>query len=174
MSVLVSTLIKFLSSYVPSGISFVKAKSPKMSGNPRLDYSIRHQNGRFCMTSRVHQLFLHFSLTVTTLRPDIVLYSCSIKAVIIIELTCPCEDNMPYWHDKKRENYDSLCTSIKANGWKVFFFAVEVGARGYAAESLLSCLRCLGFPSKLCRSTIKNMSTTCLKCSFDIWMARNR
>ena len=31
----------------------------------------------------------------------------------------------------------------------------------------------LGFPSKLCRSTIKNMSTTCHKCSFDIWMARN-
>ena len=80
---------------------------------------------------------------------------------------------MPYWHDKKRENYHSLCTSIKANGWRVSFFAVEVGARGYAAESLLSCLRCLGFPSKLCRSTIKNISTTCLKCSFDIWMARN-
>ena len=78
-----------------------------------------------------------------------------------------------YWHDKKRENYHSLCTSIKANGWRVFFFAVEVGAIGYAAESLLSCLRCLGFPTKLCRSTIKNMSTNCLKCSFDIWMARN-
>ena len=56
---------------------------------------------------------------------------------------------------------------------KVSFCAVEVGARGYAAESLLSCLRCLGFPSKLCRSTIKNISTTCLKCSFDIWMVRN-
>ena len=70
-------------------------------------------------------------------------------------------------------NYHSLCTSIKANGWRVSFFAVEVGARGYAAESLLSCLRCLGFPSKLCRSTIKNILTTCLKCSFDIWMARN-
>ena len=69
--------------------------------------------------------------------------------------------------------YHSLCTSIKANGWRVSFFAVEVGARGYAAESLLSCLRCLGFPSKLCRSTIKNISTTCLKCSFDIWMVRN-
>ena len=80
---------------------------------------------------------------------------------------------MPYWHDKKRQNYHSLCTSIKAHGWRVFFFAVEVGARGFAAESLLSCLRCLGFPSKLCRSTIKNMPTTCLKCSFDIWMARN-
>ena len=111
-------------------------------------------------------------LTVTTLRPDIVLYSCSIKAVIIIELTCPCEENMPYWHDKKRENYHSLCTSIKANGWRVSFFAVEVGARGYAAESLLSCLRCLGFPSKLCRSTIKNISRNCSSWNLKVLVSR--
>ena len=178
LSVLVSTLVKFLSAYVPSpnsssGISFVKeGQKPKNARKPTV--GLLHAAPKW-------KIFYDFQgsptvpsfLTVTTLRPDIVLYSCSIKAVIIIELTCPCEENMPYWHDKKRENYHSLCTSIKANGCRfVSFFAVEVGARGYAAESLLSCLRCLGFPSKLCRSTIKNI-TTCLKCSFDIWMARN-
>ena len=80
---------------------------------------------------------------------------------------------MPYWHDTKKENYHSLCSAIRSNGWKVSFFAVEVGVRGYCAESLLSCLRCLGLPSKLCGSTIKNLSSVSLKCSFDIWMARN-
>ena len=53
------------------------------------------------------------------------------------------------------------------------FFAVEVGARGYCAESLLGYLRCLGLPSKLCRSTINNLSSVSLKYSFDIWMAIN-
>ena len=127
-----------------------------MSGNPQLDYFIRHQNC-YDLYDFPDSPTVPSFLTVTTLRPDIVLYSCSIKAVITIELTCPCEENMPYWHDKKRENYHSLCTPIKANGWRVFFFSVEVGDRGYAAESLLSCLRCLGFPGKLCRSTIKSL-----------------
>ena len=56
---------------------------------------------------------------------------------------------MPYWHDTKKENYHALCSTIRSNGWKVSFFAVEVPATPYFAESLLSCLRCLGLPSKL-------------------------
>ena len=178
LSVSVSTLVKFLSSYVASpnsssGISFVKeGQKPKNARKPTVGLLHSAPKWKILYDFQGSPTVPSF-LTVTTLRPDIVLYSCSIKAVIIIELTCPCEENMPYWHDKKRENYHSLCTSIKANGWTVSLFAVEVGAIGYAAESLLSCLRCLGFPSKLCRSTIKNISTTCLKCSFDIWMARN-
>ena len=107
-------------------------------------------------------------LTVTTLRPDIVLYSCSIKAVIIIELTCPSEENMPSGTIKS----EKTITLIKANGWRVSFFAAEVGARGYAAESLLSCLRCLGFPSKLCRSTIKNISRNCSSWNLKVLVSR--
>ena len=146
LSVLVSTLVKFLSSYVPSpnsssGISFVKeGQKPKNARKPMVGLLHSAPKWKILYDFQGSPTVPSF-LTVTTLRPDIVLYSCSIKAVIIIELTCPCEENMPYWHDKKRENYHSLCTSIKANGWRVFFFAVEVGARGYAAESLLSCLR---------------------------------
>ena len=47
------------------------------------------------------------------------------------------------------------------------------GARGFCAESLVSCLRCLGLPNKLTRSVLKDMSNMSLRCSFDIWMARN-
>ena len=74
---------------------------------------------------------------------------------------------MPYWHDVKKENYHALCSAISSNGWKVSFFAVEVGARGYCAESLLSCLHCLGLPSKLYRSTIKILSSVSLKWFLD-------
>ena len=74
-------------------------------------------------------------LAVMTLCPDIVLYACCIKTVLILELTCPCEENMPYWHVTKKENYHALCSAIRSNGWKVSFFAVEVVARGHCAES---------------------------------------
>ena len=37
-------------------------------------------------------------LAVSTLRPDLLLFSRSTKKVIIIELTCPCEENMNQWH----------------------------------------------------------------------------
>ena len=47
------------------------------------------------------------------------------KTVVIIELTCPCEENMEPWHTKKIDKYASLCTDIKLNSWSVHFFAIE-------------------------------------------------
>ena len=50
---------------------------------------------------------------------------------------------------------------------------MEVGARGYCANTVRSCLRRLGFDNKLCRNALKVLSTTSLTCSFKIWMCRN-
>ena len=179
LMLLVSVLSEFLSSFVPSQDSSTKMIFVKEGQTPK-NIKKKPNSGLMHSASKWKLLYdcngsptIPSFLAVTTLRPDIVLYACCIKTVIILELTCPCGENMPYWHDTKKENYHALCSAIRSNGWKVSFFAVEVGARGYCAESLLSCLRCLGLPSKLCRSTIKNLSSVLLKCSFDIWMARN-
>ena len=60
------------------------------------------------------------------------------------------------------------------NGWSVyFFFAVEVGARGYCSACLHPCLLCLGFPGKLLRPILKSLSLASLKASFQIWLARD-
>ena len=64
-------------------------------------------------------------LAVSTLRPDILLFSRSTKKVIIIELTCPCEENMSQWHEEKSQKYYPLCYSIRSNGWFVYFYAIE-------------------------------------------------
>ena len=40
-------------------------------------------------------------LVVSTICPDILLFSMSTKKVIIIELTCPCEENMSQRHEEK-------------------------------------------------------------------------
>ena len=80
-------------------------------------------------------------LAVSTLRPDILLFSRSTKKVIIIELTCPCEENMSQWHEEKSQKYYPLCCSIRSNGWSVYFYAIEVGTQGFCAESVRSCFR---------------------------------
>ena len=179
LSVLVSGLTQFLASYVPSvvkvpEIKFLKEgqKPPHTAKKPTIGIIHSSSKWKLLCDDNGSQTVPSF-LTVTSLRPDIVLYSCSSKTVIIIELTCPCEENMPQWHEQKTQKYHSLCTSIRNNNWKVHFFAVEVGAGGYCAESVLSCLRRLGLPNRLCRNIIKEFSSIAMKCSFDIWMSRN-
>ena len=112
-------------------------------------------------------------IAVSALRPDIVLYSNSLKRVIIIELTCPCEENMEAWHSTKQTKYSPLINIIFGNGWFVDFFAVEVGARGYCSRSVTTCLKRLGFDNKLAFSSAKNLGQTSMMSSFYIWLARN-
>ena len=47
-------------------------------------------------------------------------------------------------------------------------FAIEVGARGYCSTTVKSCLCRLGFSGKLLKSTIKKLSLSSLKPSFQI------
>ena len=58
----------------------------------------------------------------TTLRPDIVIYSNSRRILIIIELTCPCEQNIDSAHATKTAKYSVLVTICKQAGWEVHFF----------------------------------------------------
>ena len=55
--------------------------------------------------------------------PGIVLFSTSIKTVIILELTDPSDENMDEWQQKTYDplNYDPLTASVRCNGWSVFF-----------------------------------------------------
>ena len=112
-------------------------------------------------------------ITVSTLLPDILLYSTQTRTVIIIELTCPCEENMETWHTKKFDNYASLCADIRLNRWSVQLFSIEVGARRYCSETVCNCFRRLGLSNKVSQSTIKSISSIAIRCSFEIWMARN-
>ena len=88
-------------------------------------------------------------MTISQLRPDLLFYSTTTKTVIGLDLPCPCEENMESWHATKFGKSDPLCSAIKINGWFVHFFAVEVGARGYCASSIRSCLMRLGLTRKL-------------------------
>ena len=107
------------------------------------------------------------------LRPDIVLYSISIKTAIFLELNWPCEKNMEVWHNKKFEKYHLLSLAMISNGWLVHMFLIEVGARGYWSATVKSCLIRLGFSTSLVKSTFKSLSLTFLKASLQIWLSQD-
>ena len=121
-----------------------------------------------------NQITVPVFLTPTTLRPDLVIYSKAKKKVIIIELTCCCEQNFTSWHSEKYRKYKKeMIPNIVSNGWHVDFFAIEVGARGYCSTTVKSCLFALGFSHKRVRDALQRIGKIALECSFHIWLCRN-
>ena len=96
-------------------------------------------------------------IAFTQPRPEITIFSDNLRKVILIELTCSCEENMESWHSTKINKYLALKAIIESNGWCVELFAVEVGARGYCSKSVLCCFKKLGFSNALIRNTIKKI-----------------
>ena len=102
-------------------INFVREGEKKPKTAPRKDFlgilhSVSDWNLKFNLDG---MLVAPVFLSVSTLRPDILLLLSSAKKVIIIELTCPCEENMSQWHEEKSQKYYPLCCSIRSNGWSV-------------------------------------------------------
>ena len=119
------------------------------------------------------QLVFPNHIVVTKLRPDIVVFSNKSRAVILIELTCPREENFEDSHARKLDSYAELQLLCKRNGWKPHLFAVEVGARGYAAKSLGYCLRRLGLTNRDSRGVGQRAADAALRSSFRIWLKRD-
>ena len=76
-------------------------------------------------------------------------------------------------HHDKVAKYADICDEMRKNGWKVTCLCVEVGARGYCAETVRSCLRRLGISAKNTKRFIKRMSMVAIKTSFAIWSLRD-
>ena len=102
-------------------IKFVKAGARVPSKNKRESTpGLLHQ----CLDWNIlvdldEKLCFPAHITLTALRPDLVFFSNSIKYVILIELTCPCEENFEHDHHHKLEKYLSLCSAVRSNGWSV-------------------------------------------------------
>ena len=107
-----------------------------------------------------------FQLALTELPPDILLFSMPSKQPVLLELTCPCEENTENWHPQKLNKYAPLAKVIEKTGWVVDLFAIEVGARGYSSESLPIYLKRLGFNNKIVQKTTKSLRCISMKASF--------
>ena len=73
------------------------------------------------------QLKFPETITVTTLRPDLVLMSESTRQVILLELTVPWEDRMEEAFERKRAKYEELAGECRRNGWMTRCNPIEVG-----------------------------------------------
>ena len=154
-------------------IKFVK-KGTKVPHKRTPPVGILHQASDWVLLADIDSNYCFpIHIAFTQLRPDITIFSNVLRKVILIELTCPCEENMESWHSTKINKYLALKTTIESNGWSVELFAVEVGARGYCSNSVLCYLKKLGFHNTLLRNNIKNLSKLSMECSFCIWLVRN-
>ena len=74
-------------------------------------------------------------IATTNLRPDLVLWSASLKQVYIVELTVPWESAMEEAYERKKLRYAELAADAQQRGWKAKVCPVEVGCRGFVATS---------------------------------------
>ena len=96
---------------------------------------------------------LQFSdIVQMVLRPAIVIQSTATKRLVIVELTVPWEERCQSAYELKKAKYTDLQTLYKERGWQTWLFPVEVGCRGFPAQSVWT--------------TLTTISCGCAECCF--------
>ena len=95
------------------------------------------------------------NIVTTTLRPDIVIWSEKQRAIIMIELTVPWETRCDEAHERKAEKYAHLVEECREKGWQAWPFPVEIGARGFPAQSIWKLLTALGMKGSDRKKTVR-------------------
>ena len=112
---------------------------------------------------------------LTQLRPDLIMYSNSIKRIIWWELTCPSEERISESHELKLDRYANLQVDCQTAGWSCYNIAIEVGARGFVAESLQRAATAIGFRGRAVRKLVREVGQEALHCSKWIyWLSERR
>ena len=106
------------------------------------------------------QLKVPTDVTITSPRPDLTLISRSTRQFGIIELTMPTEDRVEISGELKKIKYEKIAQEARLNKWKVKIWAVEVGCRGFLANSMLTLLKDIGYQGGQKKKTIENISKT--------------
>ncbi|KAG7503792.1 hypothetical protein JOB18_045005 [Solea senegalensis] len=80
-------------------------------------------------------------IATTTLTPDVVLWSVSLRKAYIIKLTIPWEDSVGETYEQKHQCYAELAAEAQHRSWNTEVRPVEVGCRGFVATSTTKLLR---------------------------------
>ena len=113
-------------------------------------------------------------ISVTSLRPDMVMWSNASQQVNLIELTVPWEDNLEEAHERKKTKYDALRDDCERNGWSCNVLPVEMGCRGYTGRSLSAYLRGIGLKGKKHKRTTRELEAAAEAASSWIWQASHQ
>ena len=111
----------------------------------------------------------------TLLRTDLLIYSMSIKRIIWWEQTCPSEERIEVSHELKITCYDDLRKACETAGWSCYNMAIEVGARGFVAESLQKAATSIGIRDRAMKKLVREAGQEALHCSKWIyWLSGNK
>ena len=102
-----------------------------------------------------------------------VLSSTKADTFVLAELTVPWEDRIGQSNTLKEDRYMELTMDLQQKGYKVWFFAFEVGARGMVGQSTYTFLREIGLTSKVRSKALADMSRAAEAASQWIWSKRD-
>jgi len=80
----------------------------------------------------------------TNLRPYIVLWSETGKKLVVMELTVHLEMRCEEAYERKNAMYTELLEQCRHRGWRTWLFPIEVGARGFCAQSVCRLMTAVG------------------------------
>jgi hypothetical protein len=138
-------------------------------GQKRLPLLKLANDWTICLDS-ITRSFFPPHITISQLRPDGLIYSNTQKICLILELTCPYDDNIKPNHDTKMDKYKLLVNECQENGWRTKLLCFEVGACGTIAHSTIHMLQSLGFSRKETKTICKELEIMVMKCSFAIYI----
>ncbi|RXN28661.1 reverse transcriptase [Labeo rohita] len=108
----------------------------------------------------------------TTLRPDAVLWSEETKKIILIELTVPWEEGCEQAFERKSTKHQDLLQDCRGKGWQAWLFPVEVGCRGFPAQSVWRMLTAIGVMGRERKMTVRRMGEAAERASCWLWSRR--
>ena len=107
------------------------------------------------------------SCVVDAIVIDIVIQSTATKRLVIVELTVPWEERCQSAYELKKAKYTDLQTLCKERVWQTWLFPVEVGCRGFPAQSVWTTLSSLG-------TAVKALGQAAERASSWLWLKRDQ
>ena len=83
------------------------------------------------------------------------------------------EEYITLANERKRSKYQELVEQCQRKSWKIHYDPVEVGCRGFAAQSLGRALAKIGIVGAARVRALKDITNTVLKASKWIWLKRS-
>lgn len=155
----------------PQMIQFVKEgqKAPKKL---QPTSSVLDESDQWEMSVDLKQKLVFPNIIQTTLRPDIVLWSTKDKCLIMVELTVPWESRCEEAFERKKAKYTYLQEQCREKGWRVWLYPVEIGTRGFPAQSLWRMFSALGIKGADRKRAVGKLSLAAERASSWLWMKR--
>ncbi|XP_019642873.1 PREDICTED: uncharacterized protein LOC109484090 [Branchiostoma belcheri] len=108
----------------------------------------------------------------TKLRPDAVLWAEAEKKIVLVELTVPWEERCEEAYERKKNKYQELIDECRSKGWQAWLFPVEVGCRGFPAQSVWKLFTAIGVKGKERKVAVRKLGEAAERSSCWLWSRR--